>query len=100
MQVTTATDRLSLADFFALEFQGDRNYELERGYLREVPTESDLNLRMTSFIFAQLLQLGISPARLRIGTEIVVQSDRATVRRPDLVVLSEGLVLALSKAGS
>jgi hypothetical protein len=39
MQVVAATDRLSLVAFFALEFQGDRNYELEQGYLREMPTE-------------------------------------------------------------
>jgi hypothetical protein len=39
MQIAAVADRLSLADFFALEFQGDRNYELERGYLREMPTE-------------------------------------------------------------
>jgi len=99
--VTTSTiGRLSLADFWAIECPDDRRYELERGELREMPTESDLNLRIASLLFAQFLQLGISPARLRIGTEIVVQSARATVRRPDLVVLSEGLVSALSEAGS
>jgi Uma2 family endonuclease len=101
MMLTTAlVDRLTLDDFLALDLQDDRIYELEQGQLRSMPTESDLNLQIASLMFAQLLQLGIPPARLRIGTEIVVQSDQATVRRPDLVVLSEGLTLALAESGS
>jgi Uma2 family endonuclease len=101
MMLTTAlVDRLTLDDFLALDLQDDRIYELEQGQLRSMPTESDLNLQIASLMFAQLLQLGIPPARLRIGTEIVVQSDQATVRRPDLVVLSEGLALALAESGS
>lgn len=101
MMLTTAlVDRLTLDDFLALDLQDDRIYELEQGRLRAMPTESDLNLQIASLMFAQLLQLGIPPARLRIGTEIVVQSDQATVRRPDLVVLSEGLALALAESGS
>lgn len=101
MMLTTAlVDRLTLDDFLALDLQDDRIYELEQGQLRSMPTESDLNLQIASLLFAQLLQLGIPPARLRIGTEIVVQSDQATVRRPDLVVLSEGLALALAESGS
>lgn len=101
MMLTTAlVDRLTLDDFLALDLQDDHIYELEQGRLRAMPTESDLNLQIASLMFAQLLQLGIPPARLRIGTEIVVQSDQATVRRPDLVVLSEGLTLALAESGS
>lgn len=100
MLTTALVDRLTLDDFLALDLQDDRIYELEQGQLRSMPTESDLNLQIASLMFAQLLQLGIPPARLRIGTEIVVQSDQATVRRPDLVVLSEGLALALAESGS
>jgi len=97
--VVTSLTHWSLQDFWAMTLQDDRCFELEGGRLREMPIESDLNLHIASLLFAQLLQLGISPARLRIGTEIVVQSDRATVRRPDLVVLSNELVLALASLG-
>ena len=88
---------LTLADYFGLELESDRHYEVERGVLREMPTERDINLRIVSFLFAHLLQSGISHARLRIGTEVVVESDRATVREPDLVVLSEVLATAMDQ---
>jgi len=88
---------LTLADYFELELESDRRYEVERGVVREMPTERDINLRIASFLMIYFAQLGISSQRLRIGTEIVVESDRATVREPDLVVLSEALVTVMDK---
>ena len=43
-------------------------------------------------------QQGIPAYRLRIGTEVVVTGTRATVRLPDLMVLTEELVIALHSA--
>ncbi|MGD1902156.1 MAG: hypothetical protein ACFB9N_07940 [Geitlerinemataceae cyanobacterium] len=65
MQTAAVTDCLSLAGFLALDPRDDRRYELNRGQLQEMPTESDLNLRIASLIFAQLLQLGIPPSLAR-----------------------------------
>ncbi|MGH2413548.1 MAG: Uma2 family endonuclease [Microcystaceae cyanobacterium] len=89
---------ISLEDYFNYNDDTDTRYELEDGELLIMPPESDLNLRIASFLFAYFLQRGIPFYHLRIGTEIVVSGTRATVRLPDLMVLTEELALALESA--
>lgn len=89
---------MSLEEYLDYEGDTDTRYELEDGELLIMPPESDLNLRIASFLFSYFVQQGISFYRLRIGTEIVVTGKRATVRLPDLIVLTEALALTLESA--
>lgn len=96
--MTVAATRMSLADFFAYDDTTDTTYELDNGVLTAMPPESDLNQRIASFLFAYFLQSGILPQCLRMKTEVVVSGAGATVRVPDLMVLSEQLARALAGA--
>ena len=93
-----AIQTLTLTDFFARTAHSDRPYELEDGELCPMPAESDRNQRIASFLFAILLNFGIPFYRLRIGAELVVSGARATVRLPDLMVLSEEGAIVLEGA--
>lgn len=89
---------MSLEDYFNYDDDTDTRYELEDGELLVMPPESDLNLRIASFLLVYFAQQGIPFYRLRIGTEVVVSGTRATVRLPDLIVLTEELAIALESA--
>jgi Uma2 family endonuclease len=96
--MTTTTKKLfTLEEYLVYDDGTDKRYELVNGELIEMPSESDLNNAIAIFLlltFAQFL-----PGRLlRRGTEIVVSGSRATSRVPDLLVLTEELVAALSGA--
>ncbi|MBE9159092.1 Uma2 family endonuclease [Nodosilinea sp. LEGE 06152] len=89
---------MSLDDFFAYDDGTDTRYELENGELVVMPPESDRNQRIASILFAYFLQAGIGPECLRMKTEVTVLGARATVRLPDLMVLSDELAIALENA--
>jgi Uma2 family endonuclease len=89
---------MSLEDFFAYDDGTDTRYELENGELIAMPTESELNRRIAMFLLAYLLQAGLLPQYLTMKTEVTVLGSRATVRLPDLMVLSEELAIALENA--
>lgn len=86
---------MSLDEFLNYDDGTDNRYELEDGRLLYLPSESDRNQRIASFLFAYFLQLGIPFYRLRIGTEVAVMGSRSTVRLPDLMVMSEELAQAM-----
>ncbi len=96
--MVVAPQLMSLEDYFNYDDDTETRYELEDGELLIMPPESDLNLRIASFLFAYFAQQGIPSYRLRIGTEVVVTGTRATVRLPDLMVLTEELAIALQSA--
>jgi Uma2 family endonuclease len=73
-------------------------YELENGELILMPLESEINRRITSFLFIYFAQLGIPYYRLSNKTEIAVISQRVGVRIPDLVILSEELAAVMQGA--
>jgi Uma2 family endonuclease len=88
----TATSKLlTLKAYLARENVAEKHYELVSGNLIEMPPESPQNAEIAIkllLIFAQF----ISPRLLRCkDTEIVVSGTRATVRLPDLMVLTENL---------
>jgi Uma2 family endonuclease len=87
--MTATIAKMTLADFLAYDDGTNQRYELENGELILMPSESDINQRIASFLFALFLGLGIPSYRLRIGLEIAVSSSRVGVRLPDLAVLSE-----------
>ncbi len=93
--MTTTTKRFTLAEYLAYDDGTDRRYELVNGELIEMPSESDLNNQIAMYLIGVLIQ-AIPIRLLRRGTEIVVSGSRATTRVPDLLVLTEELVTALS----
>jgi Uma2 family endonuclease len=84
----------TLAEYLEYDDGTDTWYELEHGELCAMPSESDLNNLVVMFLIAQLLQF-VSFSLLRRGTEITVTGHRATVRVPDLMVLTKEAAAAL-----
>lgn len=89
--MTAATKLLTLKTYLAWSNTAEKHYELVSGKLVEMPPESPHNAEIAIkllLVFAQF----ISPRLLRCkDTEIVVSGTRATVRLPDLMVLTENL---------
>ncbi len=98
VEMTVAIQEMTLEEFLAYDDGTDKLYELENGELIEMPSESDINQRIASFLFAFLLGVGVPSYRLRIGIEVAVSGARVSVRIPDLVVLSEELATAMDGA--
>lgn len=96
--MTTTTRFMTLEDYLAYEDDADTCYELEDGALLVMPPESERNRRIASFLLAYFIKLGIPFYRLSTKTEVAVSGTRATVRLPDLVVMTEDLAIALSGA--
>lgn len=93
-----ASQKMTFEEFLAYDDGTDTWYELENGTLIEMPVESELNRRITMFLVATFLKMGLSFERLSMKTEIAVSSTRVSVRVPDLVVLSEEGAIALEGA--
>ncbi len=89
---------LTLAEFWALELAPESRYELAAGELQAMPPESEQNRRLAMRLLAFLLQQGFEPEQLTLKTELVTLGARATVRLPDLMLLSPELAAALSGA--
>ena len=66
--MTVATTLMGLEEFFAYT----NGLDTEDGELIEIPPESGLNQRITSFSFVYLLRHGVVPNRPRTKTEIAV----------------------------
>jgi Uma2 family endonuclease len=96
--MTVAIQKMTLEEFLAYDDGTDNLYELENGSLISMPAESDLNQRIASFLFAFFLQSSIPSYRLRIGMEVAFSGTRASVRVPDLLVLSEELATVMDGA--
>ena len=93
------TKKMTFEEFLEFDDGTENNfYELENGELILMLYESEINRRITSFLFAYFLQLGISYYRLSTKTEVAVYSQRVGVRAPDLVVFSEELATAMQGA--
>lgn len=88
--MSTAT-RLTLEEYLRWDSGIEKHYELVAGNLTQMPPESPQNAEIAIkllLIFAQF----VDPRLLRCkDTEIVVSGNRATVRLPDLMVLTEDL---------
>ncbi len=89
---------MSLEDFFNYDDGTDARYELENGRLLFMPSESEINRRIATFLLVYFAQRGIPFYCLCIGTEIAVSGMRATVRVPDLMVLTEELAQVMEGA--
>ena len=85
------TKLLTLEEYLARDNTAEKHYELIAGNLTEIPPKSPQNAEIAIkllLIFARF----VSSRLLRCkDTEIVVSGSRATVRLPDLIVLTEDL---------
>jgi Uma2 family endonuclease len=94
--MTATTKPMTLEEYLNYDDGTDTRYELVNGELVVMPTESDLNDRIASFLFAYFLQLGIPYYRLSMKAQIAVSGTRASARQPDLMVLSQETATALN----
>ncbi len=93
--MTVTTKLFTLDEYLAYEPSNESRYELENGIVKEMPTESDINQAIAIFLLLTLSRF--VPARLlRRGTEVSVSGSRATVRQPDLLVLTKESYAAVS----
>lgn len=93
--MTIATKPMTLEEYLNFDDGTDNRYELVDGHLMAMPTESDLNDRIASFLYACFLKLGIPYYRLSMKAQIAVSGKLANARQPDLMVLSEASAAAL-----
>ena len=96
--MTVTSVKMTLAEFLNYDDGTDSNYELENGELIKMPAESEINRRIAIFLLIYFSQLGIPSYRLTMKTEVAVSGALASVRVPDLIILSEELVIALEGA--
>ena len=87
-----------LEEYFAIQPDGEGIYELEQGEWILMPPESNLNQHIAMFLAFYFAQLGIAARYVRMNTEIAVVGGQVAVRVPDLMVLSEGAVIALENS--
>ncbi|NJL47699.1 MAG: Uma2 family endonuclease [Leptolyngbyaceae cyanobacterium SM2_5_2] len=93
--MVTTPQYLTVEDYLAYDDGTDRQYELVAGELNAMPPESRRNSRIALIILNALMAL-LPPERLCCkDTEIEVTGVQATIRLPDLMVLSEALVSLL-----
>jgi Uma2 family endonuclease len=97
MTVTTAK-KMTFEEFLEFDDGTDNFYELENGELIFMPSESEINRRIATFLLIFFSQLGIPYYRLSMKTEIAVNSRMVGVRVPDLVVFSEELAEVMTDA--
>ncbi|MEL7071828.1 MAG: Uma2 family endonuclease [Cyanobacteria bacterium J06581_3] len=96
--MTTATKPLTLQEYAEFDDGTDTRYELVDGQPIPVSTESDINDRIASFLYAYFLQLGIPYYRLSMKAQVAVSGRLANARQPDLMLLSEEAATALEGA--
>jgi Uma2 family endonuclease len=93
-----SSKKITFEEFLEFDDGTDFMYELENGELIQMASESEINQRIASFLFAYFLQLGIPYYRLRMKSEIAVNSRMVGVRVPDLVIFSEELAAVMQGA--
>ena len=89
---------LTLKDYLEQENNKEQICELVNGEVVIMPPKCERNRRIALFLLTCFLQKGLDFRQLTVTTEIAVSGQRATVRFPDLMVLSEELVNALEGA--
>ncbi|HLO89346.1 MAG TPA: Uma2 family endonuclease [Nostocaceae cyanobacterium] len=95
---TAIAQKMSFEEFLNYNDGTDTLYELENGSLIAMPAESEINQRIAMFLLIHFSQLGIPFYRLRMKTELAVNSTQVGVRVPDLVVFSEELARVMEGA--
>jgi Uma2 family endonuclease len=94
--IVQSSPQMSLEEFLEYDDDTEVMYEFVDGEPILMATESEINRRIASLLFASFLQLGIPFYRLSMKTEIITTGSR--MRIPDLVVFSEELTKAMEGA--
>ena len=90
--------KIAFEEFLEFDDGTDFMYELENGELIQMASESEINQRIAVFLLIYFSQLGIPASRLRMKSEIAVNSRMMGVRAPDLVIFSEELAAVMQGA--
>ena len=90
--------KIAFEEFLEFDDGTDFMYELENGELIQMASESEINQRIAVFLLIYFSQLGIPASRLRMKSEIAVNSRMVGVRVPDLVIFSEELAAMMQGA--
>jgi Uma2 family endonuclease len=90
------TQQMTLEEYLNYDDGTGTRYELVDGVLVEMGAESRLNEKIALWLLSQFLQF-VPIDRIARGTQISVQSKLATVRNPDLMILTEELDQVLSQ---
>ena len=94
--IVQPSKKITLEEFLEYDDDTEVLYEFVDGEPILMATESEINRRIASLLFASFLQLGIPFYRLSMKTEIITTGSR--MRIPDLVVFSEELAKAMEGA--
>lgn len=92
---SAASQTMTLEEYLAYDNGTDTRYELVDGILVDMGAESDINVMIAGFLVSVLLQYRPHYC-IRRGTELEVSGSAANTRYPDLMVLTEAAVAALS----
>jgi len=93
--ISNQSQLFTLEEFLAYDDGSDQRYELVDGELIAMPTESPGNCKLAKFLMLELAKF-ISIAFINLkDLEVAVTGRRATVRLPDLAVLTEEAYQAL-----
>ena len=94
--IVQPSQKMTLEEFLEYDDDTEVMYEFVDGEPILMASESEINRRIASLLFASFLQLGIPFYRLSMKTEIITTGSR--MRIPDLVVFSEELAKAMEGA--
>ncbi|MGD1906345.1 MAG: Uma2 family endonuclease [Leptolyngbyaceae cyanobacterium] len=87
---------MTIEAYLAYDDGTDTRYELVDGVLVEMGAESEINVLISGFLVSVFLRF-LPHYCIRRGTEIVVSGKAANTRYPDLMLLTEAGVKALSR---
>lgn len=93
--VISTSASMTLDDYRVYEPETDGRYELRQGQLVDMGAESDVNVSIAMFLISVLLTF-VPYSQLRRGTDIAVPGAKAETRYPDLLVLTQEGISALS----
>ncbi len=94
--MTTAIRKLTLDEYLAYDDGTDARYELVDGELLKMPPESDRNNLISLYLLSQFLKFVPIQLIRHKDTELVVIGNRARVRVPDLMILTQELLEAIA----
>jgi Uma2 family endonuclease len=95
--MVVTTKLMTLEEYLNYDDGTDTRYELVNGELVAMPPEGNTNQSIEISLLIYFSRLGVSPRLLRNQVAIAVAGGRATVRLPDLTILSESLELELQE---
>ncbi|WP_013322054.1 Uma2 family endonuclease [Gloeothece verrucosa] len=93
--MTSTSKKLTLEEYLIYEDDTENKYELVDGELIAMPPENDRNNLISLYLLCEFLKYVPIYLIRHKDTEIVVTGNRARVRLPDLMILTEELLAAM-----